>query len=119
MIDLSYMDKMSAMMARCIGHAYEMGLSDGQIKKIKPVHSEMQKKHAQFVADLRIAEIELMETLETKEFDLEIANGAVNRISDTTKVHHLSMLKALKEMRNIFTDQQFKEINVMVPMKDR
>jgi hypothetical protein len=110
---------MSEMMARCIGHAYEMGLSDDQIKKIKPVHSEMQKKQAQFIADLKIAEIELMETLEIKKFDLENANNAVNQIAEITKIHNLAMLKAIKEMRDIFSDQQFKEINTMVPMKDR
>lgn len=113
------MDKMSDMMARCIGHAYEMGLSDEQIRKIKPVHSEMQKKQAQFVADLKIAEIELMETLEVKKFDLENANNAVNQIAEITKIHHLAMLKAIKEMRDIFTDQQFKEINSMAPLKER
>lgn len=119
MMDLRYMDKMSEMMARCIGHAYEMGLSDEQIKKIKPVHSEMQKKQAQFIADLKIAEIELMETLEVKKFDLENANNVVNKIAEITKVHHLAMLQAIKNMRNIFSDQQFKEINSFVPMKDR
>lgn len=118
-MDLRYMDNMSDMMVRCIGHAYDMGLSDDQIKKIKPVHSEMQKKQVQFIADLRIAEIELMETLEVKEFDLENAKNAVNQIAEITKTHHLAMLKAIKKMRDIFSDQQFKEINVMVPMKDR
>lgn len=119
MMDLGYMDKMSAMMVRCIGHAYEMGLSDDQIKNIKPVHSEMQKKQAQFIADLRIAEIELMETLEVKNFDMENASNAVNQIAEITKIHHLEMLKAIKKMRDIFSDQQFKEINSMAPMKDR
>lgn len=118
-MDFGYIDKMSGMMARCICHAYEMGLSDDQIKKIKPVHSEMQKKQAQFIADLKIAEIELMETLEVKKFNLEIANNAVNQIADITKTHHLAMLKAIKEMRDIFSDQQFKEINSMAPLKER
>jgi Spy/CpxP family protein refolding chaperone len=94
-----------------------MGLTDDQVMKMKPVHSEMQKKQARFKADLKIAEIELMEIMEVKDFDLEKANSAVKKIEDIKTAHHLEMLKAMKEMRTILTDEQFKKMQKMMPMK--
>jgi Spy/CpxP family protein refolding chaperone len=84
---------------------------------MKPMRSEMQKKQARFNADLRIAEIELMDILEVKDFDLEKASAAVKNISDIKTAHHLEMLKAMKEMRTILTDEQFKKMKKMMPMK--
>ena len=82
MMKMGDMDKMGDMMNMCIAHADMMGLTDDQIMKIKPVHSEMQKKQARFKADQKIAEIELMEIMEVKDFDLEKANSAVKNIAD-------------------------------------
>jgi hypothetical protein len=31
--------------------------------------------------------------------------------------HHLEMLKTMKEMRTLLTDEQFKQMNKMMPMK--
>ena len=111
------MDKMGDMMGMCIENADKIGLTDDQIMKIKPVHREMQKKQARFKADLKIAEIELMEIMEVKDFDLEKANSAVKRIAEIKTADHLEMLKAMKEMRTILTDEQLKKMNKMMPMK--
>ena len=111
------MDKMGDMMGMCIEHADKMGLTDDQIMKMKPMHSEMQKKQARFKADLKIAEIELMEIMEVKDFDLEKAGAAVKKIAEIKTAHHLEMLKAMKEMRTILTDEQFKKMKKMMPMK--
>jgi Spy/CpxP family protein refolding chaperone len=94
-----------------------MGLTDDQIMKMKPIHSEVQKKQARFKADLKIAEIELMEIMEVKDFDLEKAISAVKKIEEIKTAHHLEMLKAMKEMRTILTDEQFKKMKEMMPMK--
>jgi len=94
-----------------------MGLTDDQLLKMKPMHSEMQKKQARFKADLKIAEIELMDILEVKDFDLEKASAAVKKIEDIKTAHHLEMLKAMKEIRTILTDEQFKKMQKMMPMK--
>ena len=103
-------DHMEKMMGMCIEHADHIGLTDDQIAKIKPVHREMQKKHARFKADLRIAQIELMEIMDLKDFDLEKADSAVKKIEEIRTAHHIEMLKALKEIRTILTDDQFKKI---------
>ena len=98
MMQMGNMDKMGDMMGMCIENADKMGLTDDQIMKIKPVHREMQKKQVRFRADLKIAEIELMEIMEVKDFDLEKAISSVKKIEDIKTAHHLEMLKGMKEI---------------------
>ena len=118
MMEMGNMDKMGDMMGMCLEHADKMGLSDDQIAKMKPAHREMQKKQARFNADLKIAEIELMEIMEVKDFDLEKAGSAVKKIADIKTAHHLEMLRGMKEMRTLLTDEQFKNMKKMMSMKD-
>ncbi len=117
MMEMCNMDKMGDMVGMCIEHADRMGLTDDQVMKMKPVHREMQKKEARFKADLKIAEIDLMEIMEVKDFDLERAGTAVKRIADIKTAHHLEMLKAMKEIRTVLTDEQFKKMKKMMCMK--
>jgi Spy/CpxP family protein refolding chaperone len=117
MMEMGNMEKMGDMMGMCIEHADMMGLTDDQIMKMKPVHREMQKKQARFKADQKIAEIELMEIMEVKDFDLEKASSAFKKIAEIKTAHQLEMLKAMKEMRTILTDEQFKKMKKMMPMK--
>lgn len=111
------MDRMDDMMGSCIEHADRIGLTDEQLQKMKPAHRDMQKKQARFKADLKVAEIELMEIMEVKDFDLEKAGTAVRKIADVKTAHHLEMLKAMKEMRTMLTDDQFKKMQTMMSMK--
>ena len=108
---------MGDMMGMCLKHAEMMGLTDDQMNKMKPVHFEMQKKQARFKADLKIAEIELMDIMEVKDFDLEKARSAVKKSEEIKTAHHLEMLKAMKEMRTILTDEQFKKMKKMRSME--
>ena len=117
MMEMGNMDMMGDMMSMCMGHADMMGLTDDQMIKMKPAQREMQKKQARFKADLKIAKIELMEIMEVKDFDIEKGNSAVKKIADIETAHHLEMLKAMKEMRTILTDEQFKKMQKMMPMK--
>jgi Spy/CpxP family protein refolding chaperone len=98
-------------------HANMMGLTDEQMAKMKPLHTEMQKKQIRSKADLKIAEIELMEIMEVKDFDLDKATSAVKKIEDIKTTQHLGMLKAMKDMRAILTDEQFKNMQKMCMMK--
>jgi Spy/CpxP family protein refolding chaperone len=112
-MEMCNLDRMGDMMGMCIAHADKMGLTDDQVAKMKPIHREMQKKQARFTADLKIAEIELMEIMDVKDFDLEKANSAVKKIADIKTAHHLELLKDMKEMRSILTDEQFKNMKKM------
>jgi Spy/CpxP family protein refolding chaperone len=117
MMEMGHMDKMEEMMGMCIQHADKMELSDAQIQKMKPAHSEMQKKQARFKADHKIAEIELMEIMDVKDFDLEKATAAAKKIAKITTDHQLEMLKGMKEMRSLLTADQFKNMHKMMAMK--
>ncbi|RPJ05372.1 MAG: hypothetical protein EHM37_21765 [Deltaproteobacteria bacterium] len=117
MMDMGCMDRMGDMMGMCLQHAEMMGLTDDQLMKMKPIHSEMQKKQARFRADLKIAEIELTDIVEKQDFDLDKANTAVRKIEGIRTAHHLDMLKSMKEMRTLLTDEQFRKMKTMMFMK--
>ena len=108
---------MGGMDMMCMEHAKKMGLTDDQMEKMKPLHREMQKKQIRSKADLKIAEIELKEIMEVKDFDLDKATAAVKKIEDMKTARHLEMLKAMKDMRAILTDEQFKNMQKMCMMK--
>jgi Spy/CpxP family protein refolding chaperone len=116
MMEMDHMDMMGGDMM-CMEHAKQMGLTDDQMAKMKPLHSEMQKKQIRSKADLKIAEIELMEIMEVKDFDLDRATSAVKKIEDIKTAQHLGMLRAMKDMRAILTDEQFKHMQKMCMMK--
>ena len=116
MMEMGNMDMMGGDMM-CMEHADKMGLTDDQMMKMKPLHREMQKKQIRSKADLKIAEIELKEIMEVKDFDLDKATYAVKKIEDIKTAQHLEMLKAMKDMRAILTDDQFKKMHKMCMMK--
>jgi len=116
MMEMGNMDMMGGDMM-CMEQADKMGLTDDQMMKMKPLHREMQKKQIRFKADLKLAEIELMEIMEVKDFDLDKATSAVKKIEDLKTAQHLEMLKAMKDMRAILTDEQFKKMHKMMSMK--
>ena len=116
MMEMDHMDMMGGDMM-CMEHMHHMGLTDDQMMKMKPLHREMQKKQIRSKADLKIAEIELMEVMEVKDFDLDKATSAVKKIEDIKTARHLEMLKAMKDMRTILTDEQFKNMHKMCMMK--
>jgi hypothetical protein len=118
MMEMGNMDSMGDMSSMCIEHAAKMGLTDEQIAKMKPLHIQMQKKQAQFKADQKIAELEKMEIMDVKDFDLEKAGIAVKKINDIKTAYQLEMLKGMKEMRTILTEDQFNKMKKMMMKYD-
>jgi len=116
MMERGNMDMMGGDMM-CMENADHMGLTDDQMAKMKPMHREMQKKQIRSKADLKIAQIELMEIMEVKDFDLDKATAAVKKIEDMKTAQHLEMLKAMKNIRAILTEEQFKNMHKMISMK--
>jgi Spy/CpxP family protein refolding chaperone len=58
-----------------------------------------------------------MEIMDVKDFDLEKAISADKKIAEIKTAHNLEMLKAMKEMRTILTDEQFKKMKKMMSME--
>ncbi len=108
------MDKMGEAMGMCIANADKIGLSDEQTRKLTPLHREMQKKMVRSRAELKIAEMELMEVMEVKDFDLEKATAAAKKIVDTKLESHLQMLKLMKQARAILTSDQFQKVRKLM-----
>lgn len=117
MMGMGQMDMMVDHMGMCLDKADKIGLTDEQVKKITSIHREIKKKNIQFKADLQIAKMEQMEIMEVKDFDLVKANASVKKIADMKTAHHLDMLKSMKEVRSILTEEQFKKMKKMMPMK--
>jgi Spy/CpxP family protein refolding chaperone len=116
-MEMGGMDRMGDMMGMCLENADKIGLSDEQVKILTPLHREMHKKQVRYKADQKIAEMELMEIMEVKDFDIEKANAAVKKIADIRTAHHLEMLKSMKEVRTVLTDEQFKKMKKLMPTK--
>ncbi|HEY3490204.1 MAG TPA: hypothetical protein VGK27_08810 [Candidatus Deferrimicrobiaceae bacterium] len=114
MMGMENMDKMDEMMGMCLQNADKIGLTEDQIAKIKPLHNEMRKKQVRYKADQKIAEIEMTEIMDVKDFDLEKANAAVRKIADLKTAHQMDMLKSMKEIRANLTDDQFKKMQKMM-----
>ena len=110
------MGKTSHMMGMCLEHADELGLTDDQVAKMKAIRRDTEKNQARNEADRRIAEIDLMEIMDVKDFNLDKASTAVKKIADIKTAGQLASLKAMKEMRTILTEDQFKAMQKM-PMQ--
>jgi hypothetical protein len=51
--------------------------------------------------------------MEANYFDMEKASAVAKKIADIKAARHLEILTAMKEMRSIFTDEQFKNMKKM------
>jgi Spy/CpxP family protein refolding chaperone len=111
------MDAMAENMGACLDNAARIGLSEDQVKKLTPLHREMKKKQVRFRADLKLAEMDHMEIMEVKDFDLEKANASVRKIADLKTAYHLDMLKLMKEVRAILSEEQFRKMKELMPQK--
>lgn len=102
------MDKMEDMVNMCLAHAGMMGFDNEQMAKVRPIRRDMQRKQIQYKSQLKLAEMDLAEIMEVKDFDLNKASAAVKNIADIKARYHLEMLKHMKDVRSIMTDSQFK-----------
>lgn len=114
MCDMHGMHKRGDMLGMFLRHADKLGLSPDQVAKLKSIHTGMEKKRIQLDADLKIARIDLRQIMEVKDFDLDKADAQVQKISDIQKNKRLEMVKSIKEVRSVLTDDQFKKMHEMM-----
>lgn len=109
------MDMMGDNIGMCLDNADKIGLTEEQKSKIVPIHREMMKLNARFKAEIKIAEIELIEVMDPKDFDLDRAILATKKISDIRATYHSEMLRHMKKVRSILTEEQYKKMkNLMM-----
>jgi len=109
-------DHMDDMIDACLSNATELKLTDEQVAKLQPLHREMQKKQVKFKADIKVAELELAEVMDVKDFDLAKAEEISKKITELRLAHHSEMLKIMKEVRSILTEEQFQKMKKMKMM---
>jgi Spy/CpxP family protein refolding chaperone len=56
----------------------------------------------------------MKEIMEPKDFDIEKAKAAMKRAEEIKTAHHLDMLGAMKEVRSIFTEEQYKKLRALM-----
>lgn len=109
-------EHMDEMIGACLSNAAQLRLSDEQIAKLQPIHREMQKKQAKFMAEIKVTELELAEVMDVKDFDLQKAEEITKKISDLRFEHHKELLKLMKEVRTILTVEQYQKMKKMKMM---
>lgn len=117
-MEMSHLEMMGHMMKTCLEHADMLGLTDEQVAKIKAIHRNMERNKVRLSADAKLAEMDLKDTLEVKDFDLDKATAEVQKLSGIKTNEHLEMLKSMKEVRSILTDDQFKKMKKIKPMME-
>ena len=105
------MNKMCVMIHMCLKHADKLGLSVEQVDKLKIIHHSMDIKVNRFQAEKKIANIELSGIIEVKDFNLKKANTALQKISNIGRNQQFEILKAMKAVRSVLTDDQFVKLN--------
>lgn len=109
-------DHMDEMVGACISNAEALKLTDEQIAKLLPLHREMQKKQAKFKAEIKITELELAEVMDVKDFDLTKAEQLSKKINELRLAHHSELLKLMKDVRSILSEEQFQKMKKMKMM---
>lgn len=109
-------EHMDEMVGACLSNAEELKLTDEQIAKLQPLHREMQKKQAKFKAEIKVAELELAEVMDVKDFDLAKAEQISKKIAELRLAYHSELLKLMKDVRSILSEEQFQKMKKMKMM---
>lgn len=109
-------EHMEEMVGACLVNADKLKLSDDQIKKLQPIHREIQKKQIKFRSDIKLTELELVEVMDVKDFDLAKATELTKKITDLRFAHHSELLTLMKEVRTTLTEEQFQKMKKMKAM---
>jgi len=100
----------------CISDEYAKlnGLTDEQILKIKPLYIEMEKNNAKLKEEIIFYEQKIREIMNNKDFDLDMANTNGQKITQIKMLHQIQVLKYIKEIRSLLTNEQFMTLNMRI-----
>ncbi len=84
----------------------ELELSDEQAKQLKQIFSQATKAGIKQRADIRIAELELRELLETDPVDMAQVEGKLKAIEGLRTALRLSLIKAHEQAKGVLTPEQ-------------
>jgi Spy/CpxP family protein refolding chaperone len=84
----------------------ELGFSDEQAKQLTQIFSQATKAGIKQRADIRIAELELRELLETDPVDMAQVEGKLKAIEGLRTALRLSLIKAHEQAKGVLTPEQ-------------
>lgn len=89
-----------------LDRADELGLSAGQVSKLKAIHAEVRKDNIRNAAETKIARLELSELLTGYSWSLKDAESLVRKVQKFEGDMKLRHLQAVSEARNVLTAEQ-------------
>jgi Spy/CpxP family protein refolding chaperone len=87
----------------------QLKLNDDQVAKLRKIRSDYQKEMIKRKANLRIAMLELWETIDTKNLDMGKAEKKVKELEAMQSDLMLYRIKTLQETRKFLTDEQYEQ----------
>jgi Spy/CpxP family protein refolding chaperone len=87
----------------------QLKLNDDQVAKLKKIRSDYQKEMIKRKANLRIAMLELWETIDAKNLDMGKAEKKVKELEAMQSDLMLYRIKTLQETRKFLTDEQYEQ----------
>jgi O-phosphoseryl-tRNA(Cys) synthetase len=94
-----------------------LGLSDDQAEKLKELSLRMEKQHLKDLAEIRMAELELRETLKAYNVDGNKVMRQLNRLYDQKKKEKKNMIEGYVKCRSIMTKAQFMHLQDILQME--
>jgi len=95
-------------------HAEELGINEEQVEKLRERHSEAMKQMIQLKCQIKMAMIDLKDAVMREEIDMATAEAKAHEIGKLKGEKITAMIKAMHEMRQIFSDEQRMRIKEMV-----
>lgn len=92
-----------------------LGLSDEQWAKLKPLQLEYKKTTIRQAAKIRIAEVELYDMTDHRDFDMDKATAKIKEIEDLKAQLAITRYEMLRKTGAIVTDAQFEKLLQMIP----
>jgi Spy/CpxP family protein refolding chaperone len=88
-------------------------LSEDQIKKFSRIRSDYRKEMIKRKANLRVAELELWELIDTKDLDMSKTEKKVKEIQAMEADLMLYRIRALEQTRKFLSDEQYERFREM------
>jgi len=97
-----------------IANAEELGLTEEQVKELKPIYYELKKKLIVLEVDQKLLEVELSEMFDSDVHDLDALEKKFRAINDIRVKADILALKTHPELKRILTSKQLFKLKNML-----
>lgn len=100
----------------CMEKLKALGLDEKQLAAVKMIHLKVKKEMIRKKADIKVAEIELMEVLAKDPVDLAAAEAAVKKTEGLKSEMKMMQIKTMEEVKTNLTPDQKKKFSSVMGM---